>query len=124
MIAVFARQITDDLASLVKQIDATVAKHRDQQLAAFVVYLADDPSAGVNELKQLAEKHQIAHTPLTLFNDRRERVEQSYNLSTKRGVTVIMWSDLQVRACHWWAGEQIPASAVRDIVRDATKLFD
>ena len=36
MVCVFARKTSEPLASLVKQIDALVEKHKDKQLSAFV----------------------------------------------------------------------------------------
>ena len=43
MINVFTRELNGALASLVKEIDASVAKNKSQNLSAFVVLLADDP---------------------------------------------------------------------------------
>src|SRR5687767_14571248 len=41
--AVFARTLSDDLASLVKEVDSIVAKNKDKQAGAFVVLLTNDP---------------------------------------------------------------------------------
>ena len=39
MVAIFTRSITDDLTSLVKQIDEQVAKNEDKKMASFVILL-------------------------------------------------------------------------------------
>ena len=66
--AIFAREITDDLASLVKRIDKQVAKNKDQKMASFLVLLTDDPDAVESKLKDLAIKHKIKNIPLTIFD--------------------------------------------------------
>ena len=37
-------------------------------MRAFVVLLTDDPDAAEEKLKELAEKHGIENTPLTIFD--------------------------------------------------------
>ena len=46
---VFARSLTDDLASLVKKIDAQVAENASQRMRGFVVLLTDDPDTAEDE---------------------------------------------------------------------------
>ena len=65
---VFTRSLTDELASLVKQIDAQVAKNSSKRMKGFVVLLTDDPDAAEGELKAFAKKHEIKNVPLTIFD--------------------------------------------------------
>jgi hypothetical protein len=55
VVNVFAREITDNLTSLVKQIDEKIGANSDQKMAGFVVLLTDDPDAAEPRLKELAE---------------------------------------------------------------------
>ena len=66
--SIFAREITDNLASLVKQIDEQVGKNESKQMAAFVVLLAEDADAAAPKLEELARKQGIKHVPLTIFD--------------------------------------------------------
>ena len=53
MVAIFTRSITDDLTSLVKQIDDQVAQNEDKKMASFVILLSNDPDA--DEAKLLGQ---------------------------------------------------------------------
>src|SRR5262245_61468298 len=64
--AVFARSVDANLTSLVKQLDATIAKDESKKLRAFVVLLTDDADKIAKELAKLAEKEGIKNVPLTL----------------------------------------------------------
>src|SRR3712207_7305340 len=54
---IFAREISDDLTSLVKKIEEATAENQDKKLASFVVFLNDDEEAQ-EKIKQLrSEEH-------------------------------------------------------------------
>jgi hypothetical protein len=68
VVNVFARELTDDLASLVKQLDEVVGKNEDKKMGGFVVLLSEDPDADDPKLQAFAEKHGIKNLPLTIFD--------------------------------------------------------
>ena len=121
MVNIFAREITDDLASLVKQIDTVVGKNQDKKMAAFVVLLTDDPTAAEPKLKALAKKHGIEHTPLTLFDGLAG--PKSYKIAKNAAVTVMMWRNLTVEANHASAKGQLNKAAIKKIVADTGKIL-
>lgn len=121
MVNIFAREITDDLASLVKQIDTVVGKNQDKKMAAFVVLLTDDAAAAETKLKALAEKNGIEHTPLTLFDGLAG--PKNYKLASDAAVTVMMWRNKTVEANHALAKGQLDASAIKKIVADTGKIL-
>src|SRR5687767_15829319 len=53
--AVFTREINDEVAALVKEIDAKVGENKGKNMCAFVVLLTDDADAGAKKLSKLAE---------------------------------------------------------------------
>ena len=59
MVNIFTRKITDELTSLVKQMDAVVGKNKSERMAGFVVLLTDDPDEGEEQLAAFAKKHKI-----------------------------------------------------------------
>ena len=59
MVNIFTRKITDELTSLVKQMDAVVGKNKSERMASFVVLLTDDPDEGEEQLAAFAKKHKI-----------------------------------------------------------------
>jgi hypothetical protein len=122
VINVFAREITDDLASLAKKIDEQVGKHKDQQLSAFVVVLTDDPDAAETKLKELAEKHKIEHTPLTVFDG--EAGPPSYKISKDADVTVLMWRKHDVKVNHAFEKDELDSKGVDKVVGDVSKILE
>ena len=121
MVNVFAREITDNLASLVKQLDETVAKNEDKKMAAFVVLLTDDPDAAEPKLKALAEKHDIKNVPLTIFDG--EAGPPSYNISEDAEVTVLLWRRTKVEANHAFGKGEMKPADVKKIVADTDKIL-
>ena len=67
MVNIIAREITDDLTSLVKKIDDVVGKNKDKKMAAFFVLLSKDPKADEKKLQELAKKEKITNTPLLVY---------------------------------------------------------
>lgn len=118
----FAREITDDLTSLVKQLDATVGKNKDQKLAGFVVFLTDDSEAFEQKLKDLAEKEQIKNLPLTIYEG--AAGPESYKIDSKAAVTILMWKSLNVKVNHALQKDQLNPKAVEAIVKDVSKILE
>lgn len=128
--SIFTRSLSDDLASLVKQIDTTVGKNDDVKMAAFVVLLTDDPSVDAAKLKALAEKHGITNTPLTVFKD--TKGPKSYKIAKDAEVTVMMWHPvevkgkiiLQVKANYAFAKGKLNKKSTAKVVADTSKILE
>ena len=61
---IFAREISDNLTSLVKKIDAETAKNKSAKMGSFVVFLTADEKIS-DKLKELGEKEGIKNTILS-----------------------------------------------------------
>src|SRR5688572_7793355 len=68
VVTIFAREVNDELGTLIQQIDETVGENGDAGMHAFVVLLTDDPEGQADALRALQEEHGIEHTPLTTFD--------------------------------------------------------
>ncbi len=121
MVNVFAREITDNLTSLVKQIDEKIGANSDQKMAGFVVLLTDDPDAAEPRLKELAEKHKIANTPLTVYDG--VAGPENYKIAEKADVTVMMWVGGEVKVNHVFEKGKLDKKAVAMIVKDTAKIL-
>lgn len=117
----FAREITDNLASLVKQIDEKVGAHSDKKMAAFVVLLTNDPDAAEPKLKELAEKHKIEKTPLTVFEGQAGPAE--YKIAKDADVTVMMWLERDVKVNYVFEKGKLDKAAIEKIVKDTAKIL-
>jgi hypothetical protein len=122
VVNIFVREITDELASLVKQIDDTVGKNEDQKMAAFVVLLTDNPSAAEDKLKAVAEKNSITNTPLTVFSD--SKGPGSYKIADDADITVMMWVGQKVKANHALSKGELTKEAAAKIVADTAKILE
>jgi hypothetical protein len=121
VVNVFAREITDNLTSLVKQIDEKISANADKKMAGFVVLLTDDPDAAEPKLKALAEKHKIEQTPLTVYDG--VAGPENYNIAEKADVTVMMWVDGEVKVNYVFEKGKLDKKAVSQIVKDTAKIL-
>jgi hypothetical protein len=122
VVAVFTRKLDDRVTSLVKKVDAEVAKNNDKRMKAFVVYLTDDPDKAEPQLKALADKNNITHVPLTIFDG--PKGPPAYKLSGDAEVTVLMWVRSDVKVNHAFADGQLDTKAIEAIVKDTNKILD
>ena len=125
MVDIQAREITDNLASLVKQIDSLVddaAFLSSDSKHAFVVLITDDPDSAESKLTRLAEKHQIKNTPLTLFDG--ISGPRGYKIAKDADVTIMMWAGQRVVVNHSFGKGELDAKAVKKVVADAKKHLE
>jgi hypothetical protein len=124
VINIHARKITDDLASLVKQLDGMVDSVEDKKgnetKHAFLVYLTDDPDAAAAELESLAEKHKIKNVPLTVFDG--AAGPPAYNIAKEAEVTIVMWKDREVQANHAFAANGLDKAALKKVLAQAKEF--
>ena len=121
MVSIFARTIDDNLASLVKKIDAKVGENKDQRMAAFVVLLTDDPDATETKLKELAKKHSIKNVPLTLFDG--VAGPPRYKIAKGADVTVMMWQRASVKSNHAFATGKLDKKGIDAVVKSTAKIL-
>ncbi len=119
MICIFARGITDELASLVKQIDTVVEANEASKLAAFVVLLSADLDSSEQKLKTLAEQQGIKRVPLTVFVG--TVGPPNYAIAEDARVTVMMWGGEKklIRVNHTFGKKKLSQPFVARVVADA-----
>ncbi len=121
MINIQTRKITDNLASLVKELDGMVDSVEDKEgnetKHAFVVYLTNDADAAEKELEAFAEKHQIKKIPLTVFDG--EAGPPKYNIAKDAEVTIMMWRDKEVKVNQAFAANKLDRKAVKSVLAQA-----
>lgn len=121
MVSIFAREITDALTGLVKEVDTVVGKNKDKKMAAFVVLLSDDPDAAEPKLKELAKKHGIKNTPLTVFDG--IAGPERYKIAKEADVTVLMWTRQKVAVNHAFRKGDLKKASIKEIVADTSKIL-
>ena len=126
MVAIFTRSITDDLTSLVKQIDEQVAKNEDQKMASFVILLTNDPDADEAKLNTLAEKAGIktgkeALVPLTIIDN--IAGPPNYKIAEDAEVTVLLWKGQKVVVNHTFAKGKLDKEGVKKVVESTAEIL-
>jgi hypothetical protein len=122
VVNVFARGLTDDLAGLVKQLDAAIEKNADKQMAGFVVLLSGDPAADEVKVKDFAEKNGIKNVPLTIFDG--ADGPPSHKLAKDADVTILMWKQQNVKANQAFAKGQLKPAAVKQVLDETAKILN
>ncbi len=121
VVSIFAREINDELATLVKNVDQVVGQNKGEKMAAFVVLLSDDPTAHEGDLKALAKEHGITNTPLTVFDDKNG--PPSYKL-TDADFTVMMWVDSELKVNETFKSGQLSPQAVTQVVEKTGTILN
>ncbi|MCI0358879.1 MAG: hypothetical protein L0211_10405 [Planctomycetaceae bacterium] len=119
---IFARDITDDLASLVKQVDEQVGKNKSKDMKAFFVLLTEDADAAAPKLEKLAKDQGITNVPLTVFDG--ESGPPSYKIAKDADVTVLLWKEQSVKANHAFKKGELNKKGIEAIIADGPKILE
>jgi hypothetical protein len=122
VVNVFAREVNDDLAKLIVQVDKLVADNKDKNMAAFVTVLAEDADKIAPKLKEIADKNGIKNVPLTIFDG--ESGPDSYKIAKNADVTVMMWSKGEVKANVAVEKGKLTADAIKSVVAGSEKILN
>ena len=122
VVSIFAREMTPEVAKLVKEIDGVVGKNKSKKMAAFVVLMTEDPDAVEGKLKKVASEHKIAHTPLTVFDGKAG--PRGYKVAKSADVTIMMWNEGKVKAAHGFAKDKFNKEAIAKVVKETTKILN
>jgi hypothetical protein len=115
---VFARETSDSLTSLVKSLDAEIAKNG--KLKSFVVILNDQDETA-KALRAVAAKAAIAHVPLTMSE--KTTGPPGYQIHKDAEVTVLMWRGSQVKVNHAYKKGDFTEADVKTIIADLPKIL-
>jgi hypothetical protein len=116
---IFAREINDNLTSLVKKIDAATAANKKARMGSFVVFLSDDEGLE-KKLKTLADKESIKHTVLTIDNPAGPK---AYHVNKLADVTVVLYDRQTVKINHAYRKGELTPQAVAQIVKEVPKIL-
>jgi hypothetical protein len=116
---IFAREVSADLTSLVRRIDAETAKNKGAKMGSFVVFLADDEKLEA-QLKALAEKEGIKNCILSIDNP---AGPTGYQVAKNADVTVVLYNKRKVEANHAFKKGELNAKAIDAIIADVPKIL-
>jgi hypothetical protein len=116
---IFARETSPALTDLCKQLDSACAKNSGCKMGSFVVFLSDS-EALPNQLKKMATDAGLRKVVLSIDNPAGPR---GYNVARDADVTVVLYTDRQVKANHAFKKGELNSAAVGRIVGDLKKIL-
>ena len=119
--SIFARNIDDNLASLVKKADEFVKKNEDEKAAAFLVLMTDDPDGAEEKLKALAKKTKVK-IPLTIFDGKTG--PKNYKIAKDADVTVLHWKGKSVKANQAFKKGELNKEGIKKFTESTKKILE
>jgi hypothetical protein len=115
---VFAREATPAVAKLLKQLDEATVKNGKAEMGSYAVFCSDKDGLD-KQLVKLAEEQKLTKLILSIDNP---AGPEKYNISKDAEVTVLLYTDFQVKANHTFKKGALNDSAITKIVADVSKI--
>ena len=116
---IFARELTGPVMKLVARIDEATAKHRDQEMGSFVVFLSDDEELK-GKLEAAAKKLALKHTILAIDAP---AGPDGFKLANGAEVTVVLYERHKVQANHALAKGELTDKAIEAVLADLPRIL-
>src|SRR5947209_5173522 len=116
---IFAREVSDNLTSLVKKIDAATVANSKARMGSFVVFCNDDEKLE-GKLKELAEKEKLKKCVLSIVD--RSAGPSGYNLAKDADITVVLYVGRKVKANYAFKKGEMKDKDIAAIVKDVSKI--
>ena len=117
---IFAREVSDNLTSLVKKLDAETAKNSDCHMGSFIVFCTGESEKLETDLKALAKKEKLKELVLTIDNP---AGPSNYEVAKDADVTVVLYTKGKVKANHAFKKGELDDKAIDKIVADVAKIL-
>jgi hypothetical protein len=124
VVMVFARKADDNLAALVKELDAEVPEHSDKKLASFVNIIGSD---NADDLKSAAEKfgkqHNPQHVAIVVPEDTQNGPKE-FGICPTAETTVVIYRGGKVAASHAFAAGKLDSAAIDKVIADTDEILN
>jgi hypothetical protein len=117
---IFAREISDNLTSLVKKIDAATVSNSKAHMGSFVVFLNDDEGF-TKKLTEVAKKEGLKECVLTV--DTNKAGPTGYDIAKDADITVVLYNRRTVQSNHSFRRGELNPQAIDRIVADISKIL-
>jgi len=119
---VFARDLSDPLASLAKKLDAATVKNNESRMGSFIVFLNDDEGID-KKLKDLADKKHLTKIALAIMANKAGPSPKTYKIDKHAEVTVILYHKNKCEANYAFKKGEMTDKDVDRIVSDLAKIL-
>lgn len=120
-VIVFTRSTDGKVKELVQKLDKAVSDNASSKLCVFVNVLGDDKEDLAQTCKKLAKSSKAKNVPFVVPNEF-ENGPDNYGINAKADVTIMLASDLGVKASH-----SVAKSAdldVDSVINDLSKILN
>lgn len=116
---IFARETSEPLTKLIKQVDGATQKNSDAKMGSFVVFLSSDSDKLEKELKGMAEKAELKKCVLSIDNP---AGPEDYKVAKDADVTVVLYKERKVLSNYAFKKGELKDKDIQTIVSDISKL--
>jgi hypothetical protein len=120
-VVVFTRSTDPKVIELLQKLDAAVTENADEKLCTFVNLLGEDKEQLTETAKKVAADSKTKNVPVVVPNEF-ENGPEDYGINAKAAVTVVLASDLGVKASH--AVEDAKELNVDAILKEVGKIVE
>ena len=117
---IFAREISDNLTSLVKKIDAATVNNSKAHMGSFVTFLNDEEGF-TKKLKELAKKEGLKECVLSVVDNKAGPA--GYDVAKDADITVVLYNRRKVQSNHAFRRGELTPQAIDRIVADLPKIL-
>ena len=123
VVMIFAHEVTPELTKLLKRVDQITGKHKDAEMGSFVVFVSNDKGLE-SQLKDLARDQELKNLVLAIWSDPDSPAgPRKYHVNPDADVTVVLYTDLNVKANHAYKKGELSDKDVDAIGGEASKIL-
>lgn len=115
---VFAREATPEVAKLLKELDAATVKNGKANMGSYAVFCNDKDGLD-KQLTKLAAEQKLTKLILSIDNPAGPK---SYNIAKDAEVTVLLYTDFEVKANHAFRKGELNPAAITKVIADVSKI--
>jgi hypothetical protein len=115
---VFAREATPEVAKLLKQLDEATLKNGKASMGSYAVFCSDKEGLD-KQLEKIASDQKLEKLVLSIDNPAGPK---SYNIAQDAEVTVLLYTNFEVKANHTFRKGELNPAAITRVVADVTKI--
>jgi hypothetical protein len=116
---VFARELTPEVAKLIKKLDAATVKNGTAKMGSYAVFMSDNEKLQ-GQLENLASKADLKKLVLSIDNPAGPK---AYGIAKNAAITVLLYDETTVRANYAFkTASDLNDSTITKVVGDVSKI--
>jgi len=116
---IFARRLTPEVATLIKQLEAATVKHKAADLGCCVIFCSDDSGLKAS-LEKLAKKQELKNVILAIDS---APGPLEYSIAKDAEVTALLYVEHLVKANHSYRKGELNDKTASAIIADLPKIL-